>query len=427
MKSINAASTAGWDRRVLNLSIAAMMMALAGRVQAGPISAMPAGEGAVRAWSVPYNPVSPGMMTGLQGFMKTDLGARLLAEVPSLSIIGRLNPDSEIHRRIVGALGLPVGLEAQLQIPENQASALGTILSAYTRSENKINGAVQARAKEIVAAVSQGRINATQLSNAASELAPFSSISPAAESVGKMANAARSQNTMAAAQEIAAKFASGKDAEAVDSVPAGVPNMAPKTGAEGELQAAQRDLRELAGFEHNLTYAESAVSRLKIRGENTQDEAVQRVIAKGLVADLTGAVTPKFSRRFANAFSGISEYKTSLGYSLQVVDALKGIADKSSFDSVKEVAIQGIMDDILRTPNLAYSQYALDVVEYVANRSASQQVKNLAVSLMRREMGKHQKDSSYSELIQGKIANISRPGGGYSLPPSIISPSQYPF
>ncbi|HAZ08408.1 MAG TPA: hypothetical protein DCZ01_07800 [Elusimicrobia bacterium] len=103
------------DSRLLILPITAMLMSVTGLVQAAQMHEPRPGGGAVRAWSVPFTPVSQGMMTGLQGFLKTETGEGLLAQVPSLDIIAKLTPDSEAHRRIVGALDLSADFEAQLQ------------------------------------------------------------------------------------------------------------------------------------------------------------------------------------------------------------------------------------------------------------------------------------------------------------------------
>jgi hypothetical protein len=188
-----------------------MLMTVTGLAQTGPMIAAPAGEGAVHAWSVPYNPVSPGMVTGLQDFLRTDIGASLLTQAPSLGIIGRLSPDSEVHRRIIGVLGLSADFQTKLQVAvqnsDNKALAdtLGTILNAYRgqNAEEKISIAVQARADDIADAINKGKMSTAQLSAAASELAPFTPISAKAKAVEDMASAARSEMTMDTARRIA--------------------------------------------------------------------------------------------------------------------------------------------------------------------------------------------------------------------------------
>lgn len=218
MKPNHGMSIAKWSSRSLVMSIAAMLMAVTGLIHAGPMNVASAGGGAFRAWSVPYNPTSVGMVTGLQGFLRTETGVGLLAQAPSLGIISGLSPNSEAHRRIIGVLGLSADFEAQLQAAiltsDNKAltGALGTILSAYRsqNAEEKINEAIQVRSNEIAAAVSQGKMSVTELSAAALEVAPFASVSAKAKAVEEMASVARSANTMDVAQHIASAIMQNK-------------------------------------------------------------------------------------------------------------------------------------------------------------------------------------------------------------------------
>lgn len=192
--------------RWMILPIAVLLWSMTGWVQAGQLSyAAPAGGSAVRAWSVPFNPVSQGMMTGLQGFLRTQTGESLLAQVPSLSIIEHMSPDSEAHRRIIGALGLSADFEAQLRtaIETSDSKALASVLIAILRAyqsrdtEGVMREAAQTRADEIAAAFHRGEMSVAELSDAASELAPFTSISAGAKALESMASAMRSENAFA--------------------------------------------------------------------------------------------------------------------------------------------------------------------------------------------------------------------------------------
>lgn len=184
---------------------AAVLAGMAGLLQARVV--VPAGGGAFRGWSVPYAPASAGMVAGLQGRLKTETGASLLAQIPTLGIIARMSPDSEAHRWLVGAMALPAAFEGQLQAAlqssdhQGLAGALVTIMSAYQGqdAEGKIGEAVRIRADEIATMLNQGKMTVVELTAASLELAPFARISEKASELEKMTSMARAANTIEAA------------------------------------------------------------------------------------------------------------------------------------------------------------------------------------------------------------------------------------
>jgi 3-deoxy-D-arabino-heptulosonate 7-phosphate (DAHP) synthase len=140
------------------------------------------------------------MVTGLQGFIQTEIGAGLLTQMPSFGIIGQMSADSEVHRRLIGAMVLPTDFEGKLntalQTSDNKALtvALATIRSAYQDAEGKIREEVQTRANEIEAAVNRGNMSGPQLAAATSELTAVTPISKKAMNTAQLIAAALAQN-----------------------------------------------------------------------------------------------------------------------------------------------------------------------------------------------------------------------------------------
>ena len=249
------------------ISISVMSMLAAGLAHAGPMRAAPAGGGVIRAWSVPYSPVAPGMIAALQKFMRTDAGIGLISLAPSLGVIECLDPDSEAHRRIVGMMTLPSGFESRLRAAalnsdsKTRESVRAAIVSAY-RGQNtgeKMRTAIQARADEITAAVSQGGLSVEGLSTAASELAPFSTISAQVDSVIRMASSARSERAMSTARDIASVLLRGKGSADLEQVPAAAIGNGRDDQLEGwrlhpapEKQVAQR-MPQSAGLKQSVS------------------------------------------------------------------------------------------------------------------------------------------------------------------------------
>ncbi len=185
--------------------VTAILMSISGLAQAIQFTEtrIPAGGGTIPAWNVPFNLVSRGMLDNLKVFLLTDTGKGLLSRYPSMTTFQTLKPESEAHRRIVGALGLPPDFETQLAEaiepgnPRELEGVLSTLVSVYPTAEKTIMSSVQSRADEISAAFNQNGQEAMPLSKAASELAPFTSISQAAKAVTAMAGTMNSENTFA--------------------------------------------------------------------------------------------------------------------------------------------------------------------------------------------------------------------------------------
>ena len=164
------------------------------------------------AWSAPFEPASPGMVRGLQDFLKTGNGGILLAQAPYLRFISGLNADSAAHRGVVGALGLSADFEAELRTAVDerdkarQVNALMAIQRAVhsQNAEETIKKAVDTRADEISLAFRENRITAEELDAAASELAAFKWSSNKAQAAVEMATRARSMKTAQFAANTAA-------------------------------------------------------------------------------------------------------------------------------------------------------------------------------------------------------------------------------
>lgn len=403
-----------WNCRSLLPSLMAVIMTMSGFAHAGLIKGAPRAEGAGRAWNIPYDPVSPGMVAGLQEFLRTPAGAGLLAQAPSLSFIEALNPDSETHRRIVGVLGLPPDFEARLEsaVAASDGGALAgardAILGAYRsrNMEGKINKAVEARAGKIIEAVYLGGIGVDELSAAAMELAPFMSFSPRAKAVGELASAARSAGTMRKATRMAQTLvetnafadaqAAGKPAavsETVQEVPVADPDL-----------AAARDLvhqSRRVGFD----FREEIVDRMLALTKNTPKETVHVVIARGLSGNIQniGLLTHR-SRDYT-------------------VEALRRLSDISTHDSVKEIAIQGIMDHLSKVADESnrYFEAAVgwgepyDAVEHIVMGSTNKRVKEVAINLLRREMQNKGYTRARREFIRSTIENIAATMGDEAI------------
>ena len=308
-------------------------MAASGLVSAGPMGAMPAGGG-LHPWNVPYHGVSAGMLASLQGFLATGSGKLLLAQVPTLGFIERLSPDSEAHRRVVGAIGLPSDFEPRLRdavrTSDEKAlsAAFAALLDAYhlRNAEERIREAVSARAEEIDAAFFKGKVGPDVLS-AAAELAPFASLSDQAGS-----NHWRMRRIHQAAMDEARRMS----AALPDSTGAGTPTAGAEAPAVPVTTWSRRAPEHRAAFAATLLEkldraetgedAKEIVDRLRKTAENSGDESLQRTIVHGLI------------------FEFLTVDRDD--YHLHVLDALEKIAIASPFESVRKVAADGIRTHI---------------------------------------------------------------------------------
>ncbi len=319
----------------LILSLTAALMAASALASAGPMGATPEGGG-LRPWSVPSHDVSAGMLAGLQGFLATGSGKLLLAQVPSLGFIERLSPDSEAHRRIVGAIGLPSDFEPRLRdavrASDNKAldGALAALLDAYRRqnAEERIREAVSSRTEEIAAAFREGRTSGTELSAATAELAPFAPLSEQARSDPWRMRRVQ-QDAMAAARHMAAALPGSANVGEQE---------ADGEATRGPVTIWSRWVREEEGEDHRAAFAaellekldraqpgegsEEIVDRLRELAEDAGDEGLQRTIAHGLIFEFLTVDRD--------------------GYHLRVLDALESIALASPFEVVRKIVADGL-------------------------------------------------------------------------------------
>lgn len=172
-------------------AVGAAGMALAALLMAAPAHA---------AWVPPYVPVSPGVILRLQGVLRSDMGMKMCVVYPSLRMIRGLDPESETHRRIVGAMDLPAAISAQ------------ALVEAYLRAMPRVEAVVASRAKDIAEAVAKKEMSAKELVAAADDLTAFSfygdRVQAEVKPIEDLARAARSAKTMDAAREIASRLAS---------------------------------------------------------------------------------------------------------------------------------------------------------------------------------------------------------------------------
>ncbi|MBI4679459.1 MAG: hypothetical protein HY748_17945 [Elusimicrobia bacterium] len=406
--------------RLLVLSVAATAMVAAGWVQAQTVSG-----GVVRAWQVPYVPVSPGVLAGLQGFLRTDIGTNLLSQAPSLGVITGLNPDYEAHRSLVGALGLPADFDVRLQdaIRTSDGKALSDVRvvirdAGYGRNDGveNIRNAVEIRAGEIFAAVNEGKMSVAELSDVASELAPFASVSPQAKAVGEMAGAARSANAMDAARRIASalmKFTSPEPAESMAENAADPAKKMPQAwrlraaggGVQGWTAAPTVDVSAVPGHvavdsggnlaaarallaklrdADNIIASREIIDNLRILAENSKDEWLQVAVTVGLVGNL----------RRAN----LLEYRALIG-------ALVGISDHAASNGVRETIIRGVLGDMSSSGGgVLFWREALDAAVHVAAGSGSERVRMTAVELMTREIKRTSSPIYRSDLAKAVAA-----------------------
>lgn len=256
-------------KKAYGLPLAILLTAASAPVHAGP-----AGEGGV-AWNVPHDEAAVGLVAELQGILATANAQSSLAGAPWLAVIPKLNPRSEAHRRIVGALGLSAA--------EKEPLSLDAILNAYHRgnAEAKMREAVSARVNEIAAARLQ--MSRDQFSTASDELAPFATVSEEARALNAAANIARAVDTartaLAEAERIA-RTLSNSDADAA-AAPAQPRTVSVQLKDDGLFQSFSEVRKAIRGMKPGETIA------IESKAENSWDiiEAVLAAQARGVKVD----------------------------------------------------------------------------------------------------------------------------------------------
>lgn len=174
---------------------------------------MRAGPG--RGWSAPFSPMSPGMLGGIQQLLGTSAGLKLTAELPSVQAIGGYSPASEADLRVVGAMSahLPADFSARLAAaqggrtdPKALESLTKELGGAYRAAVPEVSRAVQARARQVAAAVAYGQMDGREIVAAAAELERFGVYGPEVQDRARIVRRLASQNLMENAQKVAADF-----------------------------------------------------------------------------------------------------------------------------------------------------------------------------------------------------------------------------
>jgi len=167
-------------------------------------------------WAPPFAPVAPAMLGGIQNLLATPAGLKLTSEIPSLQAVRSLSPASDTDLRAAGAMAahLPSDFQARLTIvlqaaekdPEAVTSLTRTLGSAYHEAVPEVARSVQSRARDVVAAVADGRIDGRELVAAAKQLERFDLYGPSVQDKSGIVRRLASQRIMERAQQIAAEF-----------------------------------------------------------------------------------------------------------------------------------------------------------------------------------------------------------------------------
>jgi hypothetical protein len=382
---------------------------LSGRAAAGVVAV----PGAMGAWAVPFPPAPAATVTGMQDFLRTDMGAGLLSQIPSLACLQHLTVENPAHLALAGAIGLPAGFDARVAAavrsndPKELAAVTAVVAASYHAhgAEQALGDAVAARAADVLAQVNAGALDVSGLSAASSELAAFASLPGVGETVGvvaRMAEAARAENGIASAQRIASEIA-GRVA-AVEAPGAAVAAPEPsRPKLDGRVAVAEVLVAELRGSD-DADYGRSVMDRLVALTVDSPNETVDRIVARGIVAELRGTDDADYGRH--------------------AIAALEGVAVKTPFAGVRRIVVDGLMAEVKAASDVEYSNDALDAVERVASASADKELKGAAIALMMREI-KSASDTDYIDGIQARIDRLAASEGGLqNIPvPSVLVPA----
>ncbi|TPW21152.1 MAG: chaperone protein DnaJ [Elusimicrobia bacterium] len=189
------------------LAAGGVLVPAAAQMRAGPVRG---------GWTAPFAPVAPGVLGGIQQLLGTPAGIRLTSELPSVQGIRTYSPASEADLRVVGAMSahLPPDFSARLsaavQGSRTDPSAVEALTKelggAYRAAVPEVTQAVQARARQVAAAVAYGQIDGRELVVAAGELERFGIYGPEAQDKARIVRRLASQQLMENAQKVAADF-----------------------------------------------------------------------------------------------------------------------------------------------------------------------------------------------------------------------------
>lgn len=190
--------------------------ALAGGGLLGPAEAQMRAGPVRGGWTAPFPPVAPGVLGGIQNLLGTPAGVRLAAELPSVQAIKTYSPASDADLRVVGAMGahLPADFSARLAAAAQGSRTDPATLEALTRELGgayraavpEVARAVQARARQVAAAVAYGQMDGRDIVAAAGELERYGIYGPEVQDKARIVRRLASQQLMENAQKVAADF-----------------------------------------------------------------------------------------------------------------------------------------------------------------------------------------------------------------------------
>ncbi|TAK56755.1 hypothetical protein EPO17_03780 [Patescibacteria group bacterium] len=184
------------------LAGAALFVPAAAQMRAAPTA----------GWRAPFAPAAPGVLGGIKHLLGTPAGLKLAAELPSVQAIRAYSPTSDADLRVVGAMGahLPSDFETRLAAARTDPKALESLTQAlggaYRAAVPDVARAVQARARQVAAAVAYGQMDGREIVAAAGELERFGVYGPEVQDKARIVRRLASQNLMENAQRVAADF-----------------------------------------------------------------------------------------------------------------------------------------------------------------------------------------------------------------------------
>ncbi len=347
-----------------------------------PITPGASANGA-KAWVPPFAAASANTLAKIHDFLGSDTGQGVLQQNPTLEVLLRLQPSSEAHLRITGAMGLAEDLA-----PQEMATVLN---ERFRANEKTIVDAVASRVDELASQVGQGAIGADELHAAANELAAFLVVSGTSEKVRAIlavAGSALSDRTLASARKLALQLLPSAPE---DSAVVGSTNEDPGL-AEQEMARAKNLIEDLQR-EKSRGNREVVAARLQELGLTARTEAAQRFIVRGLLEDTRRADEPAIDT----------------SYDARVIGVVKSITAKTQFDTVTELALVmiGANANWINSP---YDRSLVDAMESMALGSTDR-IKDLTIAILSRKAaaGRSEWFSAGSKaFLEGKIASLQK-------------------
>ncbi|MBI3552054.1 MAG: hypothetical protein HY077_06010 [Elusimicrobia bacterium] len=285
-----------------------------------------AGPGAAgRPWALPFRMAAPETISMAQ---KSLAGTDLSARFPAIASIKDLDPKSEEARMVMGA------------IEPHLLSGAG-LEAAYQAGAKDYAAAMDARALEIAAEVSSGKMDAAGLEAAAAGLRAasrrFALYGPAdskpVAAVHEMAEAARSGRTMGAAQALALQVLAGQASAGSDAVVADGLSSAQRLSLTlGKMDPARR--QALLGELGKIERLSPVVRAVRDRDEKALPTGLQGLLGKDPATDLFLLNLVEFGDSFPGIFKLGNADQTVMAV-LDAVEKQEKLATLSNPDLLK--------------------------------------------------------------------------------------------